>query len=117
MINLQLLSKVSGFDAEFRNEILNMISARYSRVDDQTRSMLQQGRHMACYLFLEQYVSDIQPYTNAEFATKLNVLLREFKATSDVEVKEAVAEQFLALIQQGLSSTRVAISGSNLLKT
>jgi len=113
MINLHLLSKVSGFDAEFRNEILNMISTRYARVDQQTRGMMQQGRYMACYLFLEQYVADIQPYTTEEFATKLNVVLRKFKTSHDQEDKITLVEQFLSMIQHGLNSTRSAISGAD----
>ncbi len=112
MINLHLLSKVSGFDADFRNEILNMISVRYARVDQQTRGMMQQGRFLACYLFLEQYVADIQPYTTEEFAAKLNAILRKFKTSPDQDDKIALAEQFLGMIQQGLNTTRIAISGS-----
>lgn len=115
MINLHLLSKVSGFDADFRNEILNMIAARYTRVDQQTRGMMQQGRYMACYLFLEQYVADIQPYTTEEFATKLNLVLRKFKTSQDQEDKIALVEQFLSMIQHGLNSTRSAISGAELI--
>lgn len=114
MINLHLLSKVSGFDADFRNEILNMIAARYTRVGQQTRGMMQQGRFMACYLFLEQYVADIQPYTDDAFTARLNGLLRAFKVTPEPSEKVAIAEQFLGLIQTGLNTTRAAISGSDL---
>lgn len=107
MINLTLLSKVSGFDAGFRREIIDMIGKRFARVKDQAYDLMAQQRFTACYLFLEQYLYDLQPYSELTFVDGLKTELKALRLANDNSEKQNIVVHFLNSVELGLVEARI----------
>ncbi len=106
MINLHLLTKASGFDYEFRCEVIAMIESRFKRVSEQTQSFIEQKRWTACYLHLEHYLCDLQPYSEAEFITDLQRIVKAIRQANSDQQRMLLAKRFLNSVELGLLSAR-----------
>ena len=107
MINLTLLSKVSGFDTGFRREIIDMIGKRYARVKEQAYDLMAQHRFTACYLFLEQYLCDLQPYSELTFVDGLKTELKALRSAQGDDEKHRIVTHFLNSVELGLVEARI----------
>lgn len=109
MINLNLLSKVSGCDQAFKNEILKMISSRYNRIRVQAEVLIEQKRWTACYLFFEQYLHDLEPYSQLAFVNDIKEDLRQLRSATTPEDKERMARRFMSTVELGLTTAKAAV--------
>lgn len=109
MINLTLLSKVSGFDADFRREIMDMIGKRFLRVKEQAFKLMSEKRYTACFLFLEQYLCDLQPYSELTFVNDLKSELKSLRSAQGNAEKERIVAHFLNSVELGLVESRLRI--------
>ncbi len=109
MINLHLLTRVSGYDNEFKKTIIQMIHTRFERVRTQLLKLLSQRSWASCYLHLEQYLHDLQPYSDESFINDLKNDLKKFKASHDDREREHFLQRFLATIELGLAVAAAAV--------
>lgn len=109
MINLHLLTRVSGYDNEFRKTIVQMIQTRFVRVRTQLQNLLTQRSWASCYLHLEQYLHDLQPYSDEAFINDLKNDLKSFKTSRNDQEREHFLQRFLATIELGLAASAAAI--------
>ena len=106
MINLQLLTKVSGYDSEFRRRVLDMIAVRFERVNKETLDFLQQGRHSAVYLHLKQYLHDLQPYSKLSEMNELKDDLMRLHVSDQPEERDLRTKMLLNRIRNGFYINR-----------
>lgn len=102
MINLHLLTKISGFDSTYRNQITSLISSQAMNVSAQVLEMLQAKRWAYCQVTLEKYIHDIQPYCQPSFITTLLEDLDGFTKAEAPELKEMICKHILNSIQNNL---------------
>lgn len=110
MINLHLLTEVSGYDAGFRLKILTMIELRFERVRERTTMLTECQRWTACYLYLEQYLHDLQTYTELSALNRLKHELKLLKRATDPLEKERLSKCLLNDISKGLQEARSTLS-------
>ena len=103
MINYHLLSKISGFDSNFRKEIESMIKLRFERVNRDVIKLVTEERWSAAYLYMKDYLHDIQPYTQPSFVNGLVNLLDEFRSSSLAEERSMHMKTLLSTIRRSLS--------------
>lgn len=119
MINLTLLTTVSGVDTGFCREIVRMIEQRFERMKSRSQQLMSDRRWLACYLHLEQYLADLQPYAETTSLKALESDLKQLRRCKDEAGKERIVRQFLDRVQSGLGRTHFALAGrmrSELLK-
>lgn len=102
MINLHLLTKISGFDSTYRNQITSLISAQAERVSSQVLELLQARKWAHCQVTLERYIHDIQPYCQPSFIEELLQDLDGFSKAEAPEMKEMICKHILNTIQNSL---------------
>lgn len=111
MINLTLLTTVSGVDTGFCREIVRMIEARFERMKARSQQLMSDRRWLACYLHLEQYLADLQPYAESTSLKDLESDLKQLRKCEDEAGKERLVRQFLERVQSGLGRTHFALAG------
>lgn len=114
MINLNLLTRVSGYDHEFKKTIIQMIDTRFQRVRSQLLNLLNQRSWASCYLHLEQYLHDLQPYSDESFIADLKNDLKAFKSSRDDQERTHFLQRFLATIELGLAAASAAVEQEEL---
>ena len=102
MINLHLLTKISGFDSTYRNQITSLISSQAERVSNQVHELLKAQKWAYCQVTLEKYIHDIQPYCQRSFIDGLLQDLDGFAKAEAPEVKEMICKHILNTIQNSL---------------
>lgn len=107
MINLQLLTKVSGYDSTFRRRVLDMIANRFERVNRETLSFLEQKRYAAVYLHLKQYLHDLQPYTRLSEMNELKDQLIKLHDAGTPEEQDMRCKFLLNQIRNGLAQANI----------
>ena len=115
MINLHLLAKISGFDKEFRLEIISMIANRYKRVSQNVYRLIEEKRWTAAYISLENYLHDLQPYSEEHFISSLDGDLKRLRAAVSDEVKAASAKRFLSAVELGLAAANAKVEADQLM--
>lgn len=109
MINLHLLTKISGFDKTFRRDIINMMASRFKRVSHNVYRLIGEKRWSACYICLEQYLHDLQPYSEEHFIQALHADLRQLRDAHHEEAKEHSAKRFLSSVELGLAAAAAKV--------
>lgn len=112
MINLHLLTKISGYDSSFRKQMLQLIINQYESVKEQTIRFIDEERWNACHILFERYLHDLQPYCQARFLDELQTLYMTMKSAEDNEIKSLCAKRFMNTVQNGLAEAKRAILGA-----
>jgi hypothetical protein len=71
MINLHLLTRISGNDAEFRTYFLRSLNKQADQVISQLDAYCQDQNWASAYLLLEHYSNKIQPYAQPGYFSDL----------------------------------------------
>lgn len=116
MINLHLLTKISGYDSSFRKQMLQLIINQYESVKEQTIRFIDEERWNACHILFERYLHDLQPYCQARFLEELQTLFMTMKAAEDSEIKTLCAKRFMNTVQNGLAQAKKDILGATVTK-
>ncbi|MCH2199613.1 MAG: hypothetical protein MK081_12610 [Flavobacteriales bacterium] len=107
MINYHLLTKISGYDSDFRKQILEMIANRFERANAEALRYVSERRWSANYLLLERYLHDLQPYTQPSFMQELNDNLSLIKEADSDEERDLRTKFLLNTIHNGLVQAQV----------
>ncbi|MFM1932025.1 MAG: hypothetical protein RL226_1328 [Bacteroidota bacterium] len=102
MVNLHLLTKISGFDSEYRKQITQLIAAQAEKVSDQVLELLRDHKWAYCQVILERYIHDIQPYCQPSFTESLIENLDGFAHTDEPAAKEMICKHILNSIRNNL---------------
>lgn len=109
MINLHLLTKISGYDSNFRKEVLQLIIKQYENVRLEAMKFMEEERWNACQLLFDRYLHDLQPYCQASFLDDLKTLYNTMKTAQDTEIKSLCAKRFLNSLQNGIVEAQAAM--------
>jgi hypothetical protein len=109
MINLHLLTRVSGYDHDFKRTIISMINTRFQRVRTQLLKLIEQRSWASCYLHLEEYLYDLQPYSNQSFVEDLKQDLKRFKNSQCESERERILYRFIATVEFALATASAAV--------
>ena len=113
MINLHLLTKISGYDSSFRKQMLQLIINQYESVKEQTIRFIDEERWNACHILFERYLHDLQPYCQARFLEELQTLYMAMKTSEDGEIKSLCAKRFMNTVQNGMAEAKKDILGAS----
>lgn len=116
MINLHLLTKISGYDSNFRKQVLQLIVTQFESVRDQALDFINAGRWNACQILFERYLHDLLPYCQASFLEELKTLYNTMKTAQDKEIKELCAKRFINTLQNGLVDAKSSLLSSDTVK-
>lgn len=104
MLNLQLITKISGKDMAFRNAIISTIQKEAQRTSDELSSAAQGKRWMLCYTLVHSYLLKVQPYANLTFLNQLKQHIESLRSSSnDLERRHLatkLAEQIAGITQE-----------------
>jgi hypothetical protein len=114
MVNFHLLTKISGYDSDFRRQIVEMIRIRFERVDTDLRDLIEDDRWSAVFHLLGEYFLEIEPYTQPSHHNGLTEGLHQIKEIEEDAIRKQRAVQLLESIAFGLEEARRAVvSGSS----
>lgn len=114
MVNFHLLTKISGYDSDFRRQIVEMILIRFDRVDSDLRELIDDDRWSAVLHLLGEYLNEIEPYTQPSHLNGFRNGLQQIESESDGVVRKQKAVQLLESIAFGLQEAkRAVLSGSS----
>ncbi len=116
MINLHLLTKISGYDSNFRKQVLQLIVTQFESVRDQALEFIKEDRWNACQILFERYLHDLQPYCQASFLEELKTLYNTMKTAQDKEIKALCAKRFINTLQNGLVDAKSSLLTSGTAK-
>lgn len=109
MINFQLITKISGYDSGFRRQIIDMIAIRFSNIDREMHSMIEDHKCVAVELLLTEYLLEISPYTQLGAINRLRDMLNRMKTADDAVDKASHACAFLSMVGEGIEDARRAV--------
>lgn len=75
MINLHLLTRISGNDSEFRAYFLNSLNKQAHQVTSQLELYFEDRNWASAYLLLEHYSQKIQPYSQPGYFSDLRKII------------------------------------------
>jgi hypothetical protein len=71
MINLHLLTRISGNDAEFRAYFITTLKRQVGTVTSKLEAHAEEGNWASAFLLLEHYSELIQPYSQPGYFSEL----------------------------------------------
>lgn len=83
MLNLQLITKISGKDMAFRNTIISIIQKEAQRTSEVLNNAAQEERWMLCYTVVHSYLLKIQPYANLTFLNQLKYHIESLRSSKN----------------------------------
>ena len=93
MLNLQLITKISGKDMAFRNAIINTINQEAVNTFNLLKNAAQEQRWMLCYTLVNSYLLKIQPYANLTFSNQLKSQINRLRSSfNDLERRHLVSQ-------------------------
>lgn len=91
MINLHLLTRISGNDSEFRTYFLNSLNKQAEQVTSQLETYFEESNWASAYLLLEHYSQKIQPYSQPGYFSDLRKSIASVpKIANSIERLEAI---------------------------
>ncbi|MFT4778943.1 MAG: hypothetical protein ACI923_001477 [Flavobacteriales bacterium] len=116
MINLHLLTKISGYDSNFRKQVLQLIINQFETVRDHAFKFIEEERWNACQILFERYLHDLQPYCQAGFLEELQTMCNTMKTAEDNEIKILCVKRFVNTLQNGLVDAKTDILTADTVK-
>lgn len=104
MINLHLLTKISGKDHGFRKSILKMVSKGASAVIVESKKASSSEDWNKCYVILRNYISSIQPYCQLSYFNSLYGKLEQLKESEKKNLKRDAYTSIVESINKSLVS-------------
>jgi hypothetical protein len=98
MLNLQLITKISGKDMAFRNAIISTIQKEAQRTSDQLTRAAQEERWMLCYTLVHSYLLKIQPYANLTFLNQLKEHIESLRSSKNDFERRHLAKELAGKI-------------------
>lgn len=93
MLNLQLITKISGKDMAFRNAIIDTIEKEATNTRALLKNAAHEKRWMLCYTLVNSYLLKIQPYANLTFLNHLKAQIdRLRKSMNELERRHLVSQ-------------------------
>ena len=93
MLNLQLITKISGKDMAFRNAIINTINQEAVNTSNLLKNAAQEQRWMLCCTLVNSYLLKIQPYANLTFSNQLKAQINRLRSSlNDLERRHLVSQ-------------------------
>ncbi len=110
MLNLQLITKISGKDMAFRNTIITIIQKEAQRTSEELNKAAKDERWMLCYTVVHSYLLKIQPYANLTFLNQLKQHIERLRSSKNLlerrHLAQQLAEQISSITQDQSASLK-----------
>lgn len=102
MINIYLLSKISGTDMEFRQRIVRMIFSKAGKFRSSFEHMARIRNWNSCYYLLLDFYNQVTPYCTVAFLKDLQKAIEILSESRDEKLKGIICHALLSKINAQL---------------